>query len=130
MFTYVVSTDRGKVRLLIDDRDTAVQPNQFFQDDEIDAFLALRSGSVLLAAAMALRQMAASEVMVQKRITILDLSTDGPAEATALSALADKLEEMEMMGDGTEAPFDWAEMVTGDFGGRERIWAQLLRGEA
>jgi hypothetical protein len=127
-FTYVITTDRGKVRLLVDDRDTAVVANQFFQDDEIDAFLELQGGGVLRAAAMALETMAASEVMVQKRISILDLSTDGPSEAAALRSLADSLREQAEYGDGS-ALFDIAEMVTNEFGARERWLAQALRGE-
>lgn len=127
-FTYIVTTDRGKVRLLIDDRDTAVVANQFFQDDEVDAFLELNGGGVLRSAAMALEAMAASEVMVQKRITILDLSTDGPGEAAALRALADSYREQAEIGDGS-AQFDWAEMVTNDFSARERWLSQALLGE-
>jgi hypothetical protein len=127
-FTYVITTDRGKVRLLVDDRDTTVVANQFFQDDEIDAFLELQGGGVLRAAAMALETMAASEVMVQKRISLLDLSTDGPSEAAALRSLADSLREQAEYGDGS-ALFDIAEMVTNEFGARERWLAQALRGE-
>jgi hypothetical protein len=126
-FTYDVTTDRGKVRLLVDDRDTVTAANQFFNDAEIDAFLALQSGGILRAAAMALESMAASEVMVQKRITILDLSTDGPGEAAALRALADSLREQAEVGDGTDPGFDIAEMVTNDFSWRERWLAQALR---
>lgn len=129
-FTYDPTTDRGRVRLLIDDRDTVTVANQFFQDNEVDAFLSLEGQNVWFAASSALLQMAASEVMVQKRITLLDLSTDGPGEAQALSALADRLRERGEQGAADEAPFDIAEQVWTDFAGRERLLAQLQRGEA
>lgn len=50
-FTYAIGTDRGKVRLLIGDTNAA---DYQFEDDEIDAFLAMASGSILLAASYAL----------------------------------------------------------------------------
>lgn len=82
---YSVATDRGKVRLLIHDRSVN---EHVLEEADIDAFLGLTGGSVLLAAALALDAIAVSEVLVQKRIKLLDLSTDGPAEAAELRALA------------------------------------------
>lgn len=81
------STDLAKVRLLISDIDW---DNPIFNDEAIEAFLALSSDSVKRAAATALLVMATNEVMVQKRIRLLDLSTDGPAEAEALRKLAEQ----------------------------------------
>lgn len=48
-------------------------------------------GSDKLAAAQALDIIANSEVLIQKRITLLDLQTDGPAVARALREGADRL---------------------------------------
>lgn len=79
------STATAKVRLLIADIDLA---NPIFGDAAIDAFLSVQNNSLKKAAALALTVMAANEVMVQKRIKLLDLETDGPAEADALMAIA------------------------------------------
>jgi len=79
------STDAAKVRLLISDIDLDAP---IFSDEAIDAFLSLAAGNVKRAAAAALLVIAANEVLVQKRLRLLDLSTDGPAEAEALRKLA------------------------------------------
>jgi len=79
------STDTGKVRLLISDIDVT---RPIFNDESIAAFLDLAGGSIKRAAASALMVIAVNEVLVQKRIRLLDLSTDGPAEAEALRKLA------------------------------------------
>lgn len=79
------STDAGKVRLLIGDIDVT---RPIFNDQSIDAFLEIGGESVKRAAASALLVIAVNEVLVQKRIRLLDLSTDGPAEAEALRKLA------------------------------------------
>lgn len=79
------STSEAQVRLLISDIDDA---EQLFGDEAIEAFLALEGGSIYQAAATALITLAVNETLVQKRIEMLDLKTDGPAEADALRALA------------------------------------------
>lgn len=121
-FTYDVSSDRGRVRMLITDRDEA---NAIFSDDEIDAFLAMESSSIRLAAAAALETIAASEALVQKRITILDLTTDGPAVAKALMDAAKALRDREKDNDG--AAFDIAELVLDQFTYRDRLTNEFLR---
>ncbi|MCX6024018.1 MAG: hypothetical protein NTZ05_20260, partial [Chloroflexi bacterium] len=87
-FAYDVTTDRGKVRLLIPDRDTATVANQFFTDAEIDAFLSMEGDNVKRAAASGLETMASNEAYVQKVIKLLDISTNGPATAASLLARA------------------------------------------
>ena len=120
-FTYTIASDRGKVRLLA--RDT-VDVGHLFEDDEVDAFLTLNEDVVLLAAAMALENVAANEVLVQKRIRLLDLQTDGPAEAKELRALATSYrEQYESAG-----AFDWAEMVLDAATYTERIYDEAVRG--
>ena len=84
-------SDQEQVRLLItdvggDDGETFV-----FSDAEIETFLSLRKGNVYLAAALALNTLAANEALVSKRITYLELSTDGPAVSRALRELAAQL---------------------------------------
>ena len=79
------STDAGKVRLLISDIDTAAP---ILNDASVEAFLDVSGGNVKRAAAAALMVIAVNETLVQKRISLLDLRTDGPAEAEALRKLA------------------------------------------
>lgn len=122
-FTYDPTTDRGRVRLLITDTDAA---NAIFTDAEIDAFLSIEGDAVKRAAAAALDQTASSEALIQKRIRLLDLTTDGPAVAKALRDHAQRLREQAEDEDVTGA-FDWAELVLDDFSARERIWNEALR---
>ena len=123
MFTYDPSTSAGRVRLLATDTDS---DNAIFRDDEIDAFLALEDDSVKRAAATALDQIASSEALIQKRIKLLDLQTDGPAVAKALrehaAALRQQADDEEITG-----AFDYAEMVVNPFSARDRLWNQRLR---
>jgi hypothetical protein len=79
------STNAGKVRLLITDIDLY---NPIFEDTAIAAFLSMNGDNVKRAAAQALLVIAVNEVLVQKRIRLLDLSTDGVSEANALRELA------------------------------------------
>lgn len=124
-FTYDVTTNAGKVRLLLVDTDSN---NALFDDDEIAAFLSLaRDSNIKRAAALGLRTVAANEVLVQKRIRLLDLSTDGPAEAAALRALADKLEADADRDDLLSTPFDWAEGINNPAGLIEYTYKQALR---
>jgi len=121
-FTYDVTTDRGKVRMLITDVNAV---DYCFEDDEIDAYLTLNSSNVYKAAAFALITIAANEALVSKRIKILDLTTDGPAVAEALRKLAKEyLEEAEE----DEDTFDWAEQVFDSFTYTEKINKEALRG--
>jgi hypothetical protein len=77
----------GQVRLLI--TDSSEEPaEQLFNDEQLKAFLSLCGESIHRAAAKALLVMAASEVMVSKKIRTQDLSTDGPAVSAELRALA------------------------------------------
>lgn len=66
-------------------------------------------GSVKLAAAQALEIIGTNEVLVQKRIQILDLQTDGPAVAAALAKRAQQLRDEAAAGVGAvAADFDGA----------------------
>lgn len=79
----------GLVRLLI--TDTGPAADQLFTDEQINAFLAMHDENVNLAAAKALLVIAASEVLVSKKIRTQDLSTDGPAVSAELRNLAASL---------------------------------------
>lgn len=127
-FTYDPTTDLGKVRLIIQDK---IEATAFFTDAEIEAYLDLNDNSIRRAAADALDSMASNEAYVQKRITLLELSTDGPATAAALRAHANKLRELADDEDDVEEgdTFDYAEMPETEFQRRERIVKQAERGE-
>jgi hypothetical protein len=85
------TTDIGRVRLLISDRDPA---NLLFDDDHIVAFLALE-GTVRRAAAQALDTMASNEAMISKVIRTQDLQTDGSKVAAEIRARAAALREQD-----------------------------------
>lgn len=129
--TYDAATltdETNQVRLLISDTNTAAG-KYIFEDAEIDALLELEGG-VLLAAARALEVIAGNEILVQKRIKILDLSTDGPAEARELRAIAKEWREgaeKDAALSDTELGFDIAEIVHNDFTHRERLLKDMMR---
>lgn len=78
------------VRLLI--TDIGAEDETLFSDDQVMSFLELYAGDVRRASARALRTIAASEVLLGKKITTQDLSTDAPAVSAELRALADSLD--------------------------------------
>ena len=114
--TYDPSTNAGRVRLLCTDTDSG---REIFDDVEIDAFLAIE-GSVFPAAALALETIAANEALVEKRIKLLDLATDGPAVADALLKRATLLRERAA---ASSIPFGTAEFAD-DFWQREEKLAK------
>jgi len=121
-FTYIVSTDRGRVRMLCTDRD---ETNPIFQDDEIDAFLAIEDESVRLAAALALETIASDQVLVLKVVKTLDTTTDGAKVADAILKRAASLRQAE-----ADAPggFAISENVYDQFSQRERWIKDAMRG--
>jgi len=91
---------------------------QILLDADLQTFLDLEGGSIKKAAAQALDTIASSEAMVQKRITLLDLQTDGPATANALRQHAKDLRreaEDEMAVADADGMIDYAEMVLPPF---------------
>ena len=123
-FTLDYSTNAGKVRLLISDIDSS---NPIFQDDAVEAFLSIaQGGNVKRAAATALTVIATNEVLVQKRIKLLDLQTDGPAEANALRLLAADL-RAEAEAEEVTGSFDWAEQINNPGQWTEYIYKDALR---
>jgi hypothetical protein len=113
--------------MIIGDKD---EVNVIFQDLEIEAFLALNSSDVRLAAADALDSMASNEAYVQKHISLLELSTDGASTAKALRDHADRLRTLADVEDAGEdgGSFDYAEMPETEFQKRERVIKQAQRG--
>lgn len=120
--SYIPSDDAGKVRLLAADTPTE-DGEAVFDDDEIDAFLALRGGDPVLAAASALRAVAASEALLSKKIRLQDVETDGPAVSRELRLQADRLEEQA----DSDYDFGWAPIVASDFAWRQRVWNERRR---
>jgi hypothetical protein len=121
--TYNVETDPGKVRLLISDIGGADGKSFIFEDNEIEAFIGFNP-DLRIAAATALRTMAANEAMVSKCIEFLELKTDGSKVAGALEKLADKLEEQ---ADG-DYDFEIAEIGADFFNRREMRLVNWLEG--
>jgi len=117
-FTYDLNTDRGKVRLLIPDNNV---DSYVFEDDEIDKFLTLENidgeNNVKLASALALETLASSEVLIQKKIKLLDLTTDGVSISKELRARAERLREES----DQESSLEIAEMNLNDFNFRQLI---------
>jgi hypothetical protein len=123
-FTYLLSNDIGKCRMLIPDR---VSASAIFSDEEITAFLGLET-DVRCATAMALETIASDQVLTLKVMTLLDVSTSGDRVAASLLARAKLLrEQAEQALSLASGGFDIAEMVTTDFAGRERLYNQALR---
>ena len=101
-FTYDVTTDRGKVRLLIGDTDAA---DYQFEDAEIDAFLTMASSSLLLAASYAIESWAAALSGDLKSEKIGDYSYTNEKAANKT-----KLAEKYRKEDAANPYLTWAEM--------------------
>jgi hypothetical protein len=100
-------------------------------DAQLALCISTQSDDVRLSLAMALDVIGSSEALIQKRIRVLDLSTDGPAVAAELRARAKALREEAALALGTtedELPFAIAEQVYDDFSARERAIKQAQRG--
>lgn len=125
-FTYELTTDTGKIRLLIMDNQAS---GYLFEDDELSTLLEMEGGNVRRGAALALETMASNEAYVLKRITLLDLTTDGPAVAKELRARAEALRALADRDDQAEdgGAFDIAEMAVDAFTSRQRFVNEWLR---
>lgn len=88
MATYDPLTPAGEVRLLISD----ISEPFIFEDNEIQAFLALRKNSPMKAAASALMAIAANEALLYKYLRTDDLTVDGVKGATEIRLQARQLE--------------------------------------
>jgi len=128
VFTYDLTNDIGKVRLLIPDK---VTPGQLLEDADITAYLTLEGNVVKRAAALALESIASDQALVLKVINLGDLTTDGAKVSDALLKRAAQLREQADKEEAGEAggAFDWAEQTPTDFAYRERLWNEALRND-
>lgn len=99
-------------------------------DAQIESLIDLES-NVRLAAALALDTIASNEALVQKKIRLLDIQTDGPAVAKELRAHATALRKQVTDAAALDeaSAFDIAEMVFPPFGPEEALYNRALRGE-
>lgn len=125
-FTYDVTTDIGKARMLIPDR---VDADAVFTDEEIAAYLSMNDSNIRRAAADALETIASDEAMTLKVVSTLDLSTNGASTSDAILARAKLLRQQADDADAGEAggSLDYAEMDLNAFTRRERVWKQAQR---
>ena len=121
-FTYVLSTNIGKVRNLIGD---TVSATAILTDEEITAFLSLRGNDLYQTAATCLYRMAASKALLAKKKKAGDYSEDLSAIAKELRAQAKTFEEL-ALSIPAEAQ---AEVAVTDFNYREIEDRKALRDE-
>lgn len=108
--TYDLTTDIGKVRLLIGDTDITPTTDAQFSDEEIQAFLDL-GGSILMAASKALEAWVGALKATPNAETIGDYSYKNTSSKDMME-LADKYARQD-----SEIPvFDWASMDLGAIG--------------
>ena len=104
------SEDLEYVRLLIGDTSTT-PAEQLFSDQDLEV-VCQREGDLKLAAAQLLDRVAGSELLLSRKITSQDLTTDGVAVARELRALAQQLRDQyrQALDDGAWgiAPFQFA----------------------
>lgn len=102
--TYDVTTDVGKVRLLLND----IATPWVFTDADVQAFLDLEGGSVKRAAAQAIDSQATNEALASKVIRDADgKSTDGAKLADAMRRHAAALRaQADVEDDAADSYFD------------------------
>lgn len=123
-FSYDLSTDVGRCRLAIPDRD---QTAPIFSDEELTSFVN-DEGDWRRGAALALEMMAADTAYSGTTMSVGDLRVDGAAMARVLLQRAAGLREQANLADAESgAAWDIAEQVTGPAGYRERLVDQALR---
>jgi len=123
-FTFDLTSDLGKVRLLIPDREPS---EHVFHDADILALLEIEDG-IKRTTALALETIASDNAMTLKVIRLLDLSTDGAKVSDALLKRAQALrDQADVEDESGEMGFEVAEMVYDDFSFREKIAKEAER---
>lgn len=122
-FTYTVTTDRGKVRLLL--RDT-VSATAEFADDEIDALLTLASNDIFMASSHGCRSLAAKYAAKATSKKTGNYSEDLTKRAKQYMDLAKTYEEA-----STNQPWEETVALGQDVVAyAEFVWNEALRGNA
>lgn len=115
---------KGQIRLLISDVD---ETNLLLTDEQLDGYLALNP-NVYRASAMALRTIAASEVLVSKVLRMQNgTTTDGAKVSAELRTLADELDAIANAADRAvqdESFFEFVPLYEGHAEAAERgiVW--------
>lgn len=128
---YSIDNEIGLITFVVAPSGNVIITSKFslLTDASIQAFLDLEGANIKLAAADALDAIASSQALIQKKIKLLDLQTDGPALATALHKLADSLRKQVTELAGVEDnDFDWAELVYDDPSLHEKLLKDVMRG--
>jgi hypothetical protein len=113
-YTYVLTTDIGRIRLLCQDTDiTGADPlRRVFTDEELQAYLTLESDVVKLAAAQACDEKATYLLLVLKDETSGDYTIRASGMAGLLQARARELRrQVEQDGSFDIAETDWEEIL-------------------
>ena len=124
-FSYNLTTDCGKVRLLIRDHD---EDYVYYSDEEIECFLTLAAeldgDPVYNASAEALESWASNQVMILKVVEQLDTRVDGAAVSREMRQRAALL-RTRAVSLSDDAGFEVAEMAIGHFS-----WVEQVTNEA
>ena len=116
-------TDRDKVRIMIRDTDTANPDRQLYQDEEIDAVLALQASDLNLSAAFLLDGIAANAALLAKLEKIGDYTIDSKPMAGAVMKIAAHYRSL-----SEQAPaFGFAEQTLSGFSYWDIVINELLR---
>ncbi len=111
-WTYDITNNIGKVRLLIGDTDIVPTTDAQFSDEEIQFFLSLASSSLLIAAAYALESWAATESAALDSENVGDYAyTRGAVNKKITLAKEYKKEAAAALEAEAKSPYlTWAEM--------------------
>lgn len=122
-FTYDLSTDIGRVRRTIPDKD---EDEAFWTDEDLQSFID-DEGNWRLASAACLEAMASDSAMVLQVIQVQDLHVDGTQAAKLLLQRAKLIRELAFTLDtADDCGFDVIPMIVDDFGLTEYIRKRLI----
>ena len=94
-FTYDITTDRGKVRFLVQDNDATTY---VFQDAEIDYLITLAPGNLFIAAAMGCETKGRSQLILPEETRLGDGTVARRRAASEWLAMAAALRNDSMLG--------------------------------
>lgn len=125
-FTYIPSTDIGKVRMVLPDK---VQEDAFFSDEEIETLIEIEGGW-RKATALALESIASDSSMVLQVIKVQNITTDGASVTRALLSRAALLrKQAEEDESSVNGGFEIIEMIPDNFSYRQKIYSDAIRRE-